>query len=77
MTSKKPNKERKIFLNCMNSWLSNFIIEEFRTDYLPDAKIKNSFMGERTIAINLIVYCYFNFRGENFSPHKVKKYENV
>ena len=46
MSSKKPNyKERKIFLNCMNSWLSNFIIEEFRTDYLPDAKIKNIFMG--------------------------------
>ena len=29
----------------MNSWLSNFIIEEFRTDYLPDARIKNVFMG--------------------------------
>jgi len=44
---KKPinSKERKIFLNCMNCWLSNFIIEEFRTDYLPDAKIKNIFMG--------------------------------
>ena len=43
-------KERKIFLNCMNSWFSNFIIEEFRTDYIPDAKIKNTFMG--TIDIN-------------------------
>ena len=43
--SKKPQKERKIFLNCMNSWLSNFIIEEFRSDYLPEAKIKNIFMG--------------------------------
>ena len=43
-------KERKIFLNCMNSWLSNFIIEEFRTDYIPDAKIQNIFMG--TIDIN-------------------------
>ena len=45
MTSKKSNKERKIFLNCMNSWFSNFVIEEFRTDYIPDAKIKNVFMG--------------------------------
>ena len=46
MASKKQNpKERKIFLNCLNSWLSNFIIEEFRTDYLPDAKTKNIFMG--------------------------------
>ena len=45
MTTKKSNKERKIFLNCMNSWFSNFVIEEFRTDYIPDAKIKNTFMG--------------------------------
>ena len=43
-------KERKIFLSCMNSWLSNFIIEEFRTDYIPDAKIQNIFMG--TIDVN-------------------------
>ena len=46
--SKKQNnvvKERKIFLNSMNSWFSNFVIEEFRTDYLPDAKIKYDFMG--------------------------------
>ena len=43
-------KERKIFLSCMNSWFSNFIIEEFRTDYIPDAKIQNIFMG--TIDIN-------------------------
>ena len=45
MSSKKQNKERKIFLNCMNSWFSNFVIEEFRTDYIPDAKIQNVFMG--------------------------------
>ena len=38
-------KERRFFLNNMNSWLSNFIIEEFRTDHLPDAKVKNIFMG--------------------------------
>ena len=43
-------KQRKIFLNCMNSWFSNFIIEEFRTDYLPDAEIRNVFMG--TVDIN-------------------------
>ena len=52
MSSHKINqiKERKIFLSCMNSWLSNFIIEEFRTDYIPGAKIQNTFMG--TININ-------------------------
>jgi len=43
-------KQRKIFLNCMNSWFSNFIIEEFRTDYLPNENPQNVFMG--TIDIN-------------------------
>ena len=38
-------REIKIFLNCMNSWYSNFIIEELRTDYLPKSKIQYSFMG--------------------------------
>ena len=43
-------KQRKIFLNSMNSWFSNFIIEEFRTDYLPNSQFQNVFMG--TIDIN-------------------------
>ena len=38
-------KENKIFLNSLNSWFSNFVIEEFRTDYLKYPKIKNEFMG--------------------------------
>jgi len=39
-------KDRKIFLNNMNSWFSNFIIETLRTDYITDPKIiKNTFMG--------------------------------
>ena len=52
MASRKYSyiKQRKIFLNCMNSWFSNFIIEEFRTDYLPNANPQNVFMG--TIDIN-------------------------
>ena len=37
--------ERKLFVNNMNSWFSNFIIEEFRTDYLPDSKLKTVIMG--------------------------------
>ena len=37
--------ERKLFINNMNSWFSNFIIEEFRTDYLPDSKLKTNIMG--------------------------------
>ncbi len=37
--------ERKLFVNNMNSWFSNFIIEEFRTDYLSDSKLKTVIMG--------------------------------
>jgi hypothetical protein len=40
-------KEIKIFLNCMNSWFSNFLIEELRTDYLPKAKTQYYFMGTK------------------------------
>ena len=45
MKNKNISKERKIFLNSLNCWVSNFIIEEIRTDYNPDAKIKYNFMG--------------------------------
>lgn len=39
-------KERKIFLNHMNSWFSNFVIEALRTESIQDPKIiKNEFMG--------------------------------
>ena len=39
-------KERKIFLNNMNSWFSNFIIEDLRTETIQDPKVvKNEFMG--------------------------------
>ena len=41
-----PQKERKIFLNNMNSWFSNFIIELLRTEAVVDPRItKNEFMG--------------------------------
>jgi adenylate kinase len=43
-----PPKERKIFLNNMNSWFSNFVIEALRTETVTDPKItKNEFMGTR------------------------------
>jgi len=39
-------KERKIFLNNMNSWFSNSVIESLRTESVQDPKvIKNEFMG--------------------------------
>ena len=38
-------KKQKIFLNAMDSWFSNFIIETFRTDHLPESKFQTEFMG--------------------------------
>ena len=36
---------QRIFLNNLDRWFSNFIIETFRTDHLPESKIKVEFMG--------------------------------
>ena len=38
-------KKQKIFLNAMDSWFCNFIIETFRTDHLQDSKSQTEFMG--------------------------------
>ena len=38
-------KKQKIFLNAMDSWFSNFIIETFRTDHLPESKFQTEFIG--------------------------------
>ena len=43
MSSEKTKK--KIFLNAMDSWFSNFIIEFFRTDHIPESKNPTEFMG--------------------------------
>ena len=48
MLPKKPGInyiEQKIFVNNLNSWFSNFIIEEFRTDYIPDSKTQTKITG--------------------------------
>jgi hypothetical protein len=46
LTNPTPIKERKVFLNNMNSWFSNFIIETMRTEAASDPRtIKNEFMG--------------------------------
>ena len=45
---RKPNInyiDQKIFINNLNSWFSNFLIEEFRTDYLPENKIQTIISG--------------------------------
>ena len=36
--------KKKIFLNSMESWFSNFIIEYFRTDHMPESKNQTEFM---------------------------------
>ena len=36
---------QRIFLNNLDRWFSNFIIETFRTDHLPESKTKVEFMG--------------------------------
>ena len=41
----KPLKDRKIFLNNMNSWTSKFIVEQLRTDLIEKPLQKNIFMG--------------------------------
>ena len=56
--SEKQKKE-KIFLNAMDSWFSNFIIETFRTDHLPEAKLQTEFMGTINDEENLQLPLYF------------------
>ena len=45
MNKKSNIKTVKVFLNDMNSWFSNFIIELLRTDHNLDAKLKYEFSG--------------------------------
>lgn len=79
--SKKPQsvqpvaqKERKIFLNNMNSWFSNFVIEALRTESIQDPKvIKNEFMGTLNNSKMKLPYLFqpkeikidYNFHYEN------------
>ena len=45
MNKKQNQKTLKVFLNNMNSWFSNFIIELLRTDYTLEPKLKYEFSG--------------------------------
>ena len=51
-------KEVKIFLNCLNGWFSNFLIEELRTDYIPNSKIQYSFMGTIDNSVRPLPYLF-------------------
>lgn len=59
---KKQNvqpKERFVFLNNMNSWFSNFVIESLRTEAISDPKItKNIFMGTKDTSENKLPYLF-------------------
>ena len=55
-------KKEKIFLNAMDSWFSNFIIETFRTDHLPESKLQTEFMGTLNDEENVRLPLHF-------SPH--------
>ena len=35
----------KVFISKMDTWFSNFLIEELRTDHLPKSKIQYTFSG--------------------------------
>ena len=47
---KKQPKLRKLFINNLESWFANFIIETFRTDHLPEARIKYEIMCSQNIS---------------------------
>lgn len=52
-------KERNIFLNNMNTWFSNFVIETLRTETVTDPKItKNTFMGTKDTSDNKLPYLF-------------------
>ena len=53
-------KKEKIFLNAMDSWLSNFIIETFRTDHIPESKLQVEFMGTINDNENYQLPMHFN-----------------
>ena len=57
--SQNVQKTLKIFINNMNSWFSNFVIEQFRTDHTPEAKQKNDFMGTMNTSSSPTLPKYF------------------
>ena len=59
-------KKEKIFLNSLDSWFSNFFIEAFRTDYLPESKLQTEFMGTINDTENLRLPKYFTPHIVNF-----------
>ena len=63
-------KKQKIFLNAMDSWFSNFIIEFFRTDHMPESKNQTEFMGTLNSPEDVHLPLHFNpsIYKFNFNP---------
>ena len=53
-------KRQKIFLNAMDSWFSNFVIEHFRTDHMPESKYQTEFMGTINSSEDIHLPLHFN-----------------
>ena len=59
-------RKEKIFLNAMDSWFSNFFIETFRTDHIPESKYQTEIMGTLNDKINGKLPLYFEPKIINF-----------
>ena len=68
-------KKEKIFLNAMDSWFSNFIIETFRTDHMPESKLQAEFMGTINDEENAQLPLYFTPQIYNFDYNPAYKSE--
>ena len=68
-------KIQKIFLNAMDSWFSNFVIETFRTDHLPESKSQTEFMGTFNDKKTQRLPMYFKPKIINFEYNTA--YENI
>ena len=68
--SNEKIKKQKIFLNAMDSWFSNFIIEFFRTDHMPESKNQTEFMGTLNSPEDVHLPLHFNpsIYKFNFNP---------
>ena len=58
--SNDRTKKQKIFLNAMDSWFSNFIIEYFRTDHIPESRYQTEFMGTINTPDEIHLPAHFN-----------------
>ena len=73
--SDNKQKREKIFLNAMDSWFSNFVIETFRTDHMPESKLQAEFMGTINDEENAHLPLHFTPQIYNFDYNPAYKSE--